>query len=184
LPGRAAAVAVPAAFPRRPAAAPGRHVPGSPADRAVAGADRRLLRRPRPQHRAARLSQGRTGPDPRRRSVRGGPPAPLGPCVTYPVEKVLTGRQGPVGGCRQHTPGRRRATTPRFRSTAGHRGRTRSRRVCHNPPPAGTHDAATGSAPFRKVINRNGRLLNTAAGEMIERDFFLWGARRIDLVTE
>ena len=65
LPGRAAAVAVARALARRPAAAAGRHVPRPPADRAVAGADRRLLRRPRPQHRPARLPQGRASPGPR-----------------------------------------------------------------------------------------------------------------------
>ncbi len=96
LPGAAAADAVAATAAAGVVAAAGRHVPGPAADAAVAGTDRRLVRRPRPQHRSARLPQGRAGPGPRRGPVRGSTATPRGPGMTSVGENLLTARQRPV----------------------------------------------------------------------------------------
>src|SRR5262249_9166191 len=60
-----------------------------PVDGIVAAADRRLFRRPRPQHRPARLPEDRAGPGARRHPERSSAAAPCGFGMTQPGGKPV-----------------------------------------------------------------------------------------------
>ena len=110
------------------AASANQHVPGPQIDRAIAGADRRLLRRPRSHHGPARLPQDGTHSARRSGSVRDRPSAACPADVSMPVEKqmmscrpiVLSGQRskeigdesesstGVSPACRTHSPPKER----------------------------------------------------------------------------